>query len=221
MSKRLGAQTVKFSCPPIIIQTASIVGTKEGEGPLAKDFDKVLEDDKCGAPSWEQAESMLQQNVASLVLDKAQLSANQINYVFSGDLQNQCISAHYGLRSLNIPFFGIYGACSTMTESLSLAAMITDGGFSDYTMCITSSHFCSAEKQFRFPLEYGGQRAPSAQWTVTGTGGAIVAREGTGPCITHVTTGKIVDMGITDINNMGGAMAPAAADTLTAHFNDS
>lgn len=220
MTKRLGKQTVAFSHPPTILQTASLVGQKEGEGPLAQEFDMVLNDDKCGAASWEQAESALQKQVAQMVLQKANMSATQMHYVFAGDLQNQCISAHYGLRDLNIPFFGIYGACSTMTESLSLASMITDGGFSDYAMCVTSSHFCAAEKQYRFPLEYGGQRTPSAQWTVTGAGGAIVAKDGEGPYITHVTTGKIVDMGVTDANHMGGAMAPAAVDTLTAHFED-
>lgn len=220
MTKRLGKQTVAFSSPPTILQTASVVGVKEAEGPLSGEFDITLEDDKCGAESWEQAESMLQKKTSQLALDKAKMSPKQINYIFAGDLQNQCISSHYGLRELNIPFFGIYGACSTMTESMSLAAMLIDGGFSDYSMCVTSSHFCSAEKQFRFPLEYGGQRTPSAQWTVTGSGSAILAKEGNGPFITHVTTGKIVDMGVTDINNMGGAMAPAAVDTLTAHFQD-
>lgn len=220
MTKRIGRQTIKLSSPPTILQTASIVGSKEGEGPLSSQFDQVLKDDKCGAESWELAEAALQKQSSQLVLEKANLSPTQINYMFAGDLQNQCISSHYGLRDMAIPFFGIYGACSTMTESMSLASMLIDGGFSDYSLCVTSSHFCSAEKQFRFPLEYGGQRAPSAQWTVTGTGAAVISKNGSGPYITHVTTGKIVDMGITDVNNMGAAMAPAAVDTLSAHFKD-
>ena len=140
--------------------------------------------------------------------------------MLAGDLLNQCVGAHYGMRDLEIPFLGLYGACSTMAESLSIGSMLISGGYADYAMCVTSSHFCSAEKQFRYPLEYGGQRAPSAQWTVTGAGCAVLAKDGDGPKITHVTTGKIIDMGVSDLNNMGAAMAPAAIDTLTAHFED-
>ncbi len=220
MTKKLGKQTVAFQAPPTIANTASIVGKKEGEGPLCKSFDTILGDDYWGESTWEKAESKLQKEAANTVLQKANLTANTIDYILGGDLMNQCVSTHYGLRELGIPFFGLYGACSTMTESLSLGSMLIDGGFADYVMAITSSHFCSAEKQFRLPLEYGGQRPPSAQWTVTGSGCAVLAKDGNGPFITHVTTGKIVDLGITDINNMGGAMAPAAFDTLTTHFED-
>ena len=219
-SKRIGEQTVKLSKPPVIINTAAIAGQKEGEGPLRDSFDAILSDDKLGQKSWELAESELQKRTAQLALDKSGLSNSDINYILAGDLLNQCVGASYGLRDLNIPFLGLYGACSTMAESLSVGSMLIDGGFADKLMCLTSSHFCSAEKQFRYPLEYGGQRPPSAQWTVTGSGCAILSANGDGPKITHITTGKIIDMGVTDANNMGAAMAPAAADTLTAHFKE-
>ena len=180
----------------------------------------VLDDDTLGEKSWEKSESKLQEKAALTALDKAGLAPSDINYVLAGDLLNQCAGAHYGMRDLKIPFLGLYGACSTMSESLSIGSMLVGGDYADYAMCVTSSHFCSAERQFRNPLEYGGQRTPSAQWTVTGSGCAILAKNGTGPKITHVTTGKIVDMGINDVNNMGAAMAPAAIDTLSAHFSD-
>lgn len=220
MNKRIGKQTVAFALPPVIINAGAVVGQKEGEGPLHESFDEILSDDKLGKDSWEEAESALQKHTAILTMERAALTPNDIDYVLAGDLLNQCVGANYGMRDLGIPFFGLYGACSTMTESLSLGSMLIDGGFAEHVLCATSSHFCSAEKQFRYPLEYGGQRPPSAQWTVTGSGCAILGRSGDGPRITHVTTGKIVDMGITDANNMGAAMAPAALDTLTAHFND-
>lgn len=220
MLKRMGKQTVFFNNPPSITAAAAIVGTKEGEGPLSAEFDAVLTDDYCGEKSWEMAESKLQQKTADTVLKKANLSASQVNYILAGDLLNQCSGTHYGLRELGIPFLGIYGACSTMVEGMSIGAMLIDGDYAEYVMAVTSSHFCSSEKQFRFPLEYGGQRTPSAQWTVTGSGAAILARDGNGPYITKVTTGKIVDMGISDVNNMGAAMAPAAFETITTHFED-
>ena len=211
---------MELGSPPFIINTASIVGKKEGNGPLAEYFDVILKDDKLGATSWEKAESKLQKETSILAMERAGLTPNDINYVFAGDLLNQCVGANYGMRDLEIPFFGLYGACSTMAESLSLGSMIISGNFANYVLCSTSSHFCSAEKQFRNPLEYGGQRTPSSQWTVTGAGSAVLAKEGNGPHITHITTGKVIDMGITDANNMGAAMAPAAADTLITHFED-
>ena len=220
MNQRLGKQTVTFGEPATILETAAIVGQKEGEGPIAQSFDIILEDDKFGEETWEKSESRLQREAALTALKKAKLTPSDINYVLAGDLLNQCVGAHYGMRDLEIPFLGLYGACSTMAESLSIGRMLISGGYSDYTMSVTSSHFCSAEKQFRYPLEYGGQRAPSAQWTVTGAGCAVLAKDGDGPKITHVTTGKIIDMGVSDLNNMGAAMAPAAIDTLTAHFED-
>lgn len=220
MNQRLGKQTVTFGEPATILETAAIVGQKEGEGPIAQSFDIILEDDKFGEETWEKSESRLQREAALTALKKAKLTPEDINYVLAGDLLNQCVGAHYGMRDLEIPFLGLYGACSTMAESLSIGSMLISGGYADYAMCVTSSHFCSAEKQFRYPLEYGGQRAPSAQWTVTGAGCAVLAKDGDGPKITHVTTGKIIDMGVSDLNNMGAAMAPAAIDTLTAHFED-
>lgn len=220
MNKRCGKQTVRFKTPPVIIGTYSIGGVKESEGPLKDYFDTVLDDDKWGEDSWEKAETKLQKEAANGALSKTGLKASDINYVFAGDLQNQCVGTHYAVRDMDIPFFGIYGACSTMTESMSLGAMTVDGEYADKVLCVTSSHFCSAEKQFRFPLEYGGQRTPTAQWTVTGSGAAVLSTSGSGPRITHVTAGKVIDYGITDINNMGAAMAPAACETLKAHFED-
>ena len=221
--KRTGKQTVYMQDPPVIYETAATVGVKEGKGPLAECFDVILEDDYYGEESWEKAESRLQKENAFLAMQKAGLTPDNINYILAGDLLNQCVGTHYGIRDFEIPFFGLYGACSTMAESISLAAMLIDGGFAEYTAALTSSHFCAAEKQFRYPLEYGGQRAPSAQWTVTGTGCAVLSNKGKdekGPFVTHITTGKIVDMGITDANNMGAAMAPAAYDTIKTHFED-
>lgn len=217
---RIGRQTVKLDNPPVIIETSSIVGVKEGEGPLRSAFDKVLTDDTLGEKSWEKSESMLQKQTMLLALEKATLAHGDIDYILAGDLLNQCVGAHYSVRDFDIPFLGLYGACSTMTESMSIGSMLVGGGFANHVMCLTSSHFCSSEKQFRNPLEYGGQRTPSAQWTVTGAGCAILASKGSGPRITHVTTGKVIDKGVTDISNMGAAMAPAAIDTLLAHFND-
>lgn len=212
--------TIKLKKPPIIINTAAIGGKNEGKGPIGTFFDEILVDDRWDAKSWEQAESKLQRGTALKALQKANLKTTDIDYLFAGDLMNQCVATHYGVRDLQIPFFGLYGACSTFAESLSLGAMTISAGYAKKVMCLTSSHFCSAERQFRNPLEYGGQRPPSAQWTVTGSGCAILADSGTGPRITHVTTGKIVDKGICDANNMGAAMAPAALDTLVNHFND-
>lgn len=220
MNKRLGKQTIEFDVPPIILNAAAIVGQKESQGPLSEYFDVKLTDDKLGEESWEKAESKLQKETATLAMERAGLTPNDINYILSGDLLNQCVGSNYGLRDLQIPFFGLYGACSTMTESMSLGAMLIGGNFANYVMCGTSSHFCSAEKQFRNPLEYGGQRSPAAQWTVTGSGYAVLGNHGQGPKITHITTGKIVDMGVCEQDNMGGAMAPAAIDTLLTHFED-
>lgn len=218
--KNLGRQTVKFNIPPSIIGCASIVGPKEGEGPLGKYFDNILEDEEWGEKTWEKSESKLIRESTILALKKSNKSIKDINYIFAGDLLNQCSSTNFGLRDLEIPFYGLYGACSTCAEGLSLASMIIDGGFADYTVAATSSHFCSAERQFRLPLEQGGQRPMTAQWTVTGGGAFVLAKEGSGPYITYVTTGKIIDLGIKDANNMGAAMAPAAADTIYSHFED-
>lgn len=219
-TKRLGSQTVKFENPPSIISEYSIAGKKENEGKLKGRFDKTVDDAMFGEKSWEKAESKLMKSALHGVIAKSGIDEKDINYIFAGDLLNQCSGSHYAVRGFKIPFFGLYGACSTMAESLSLAAMSIDGEFARYALASTSSHFCSAEKQFRFPLEYGGQRTPTAQWTVTGSGAILLGRHDKPPYITHVTTGKIVDMGIKDANNMGAAMAPAAADAVTAHFED-
>ncbi len=219
-NKRLGKQTIKFQSPPSIVSTASIVGKKEGEGPLSGYYDLVLEDSLWGEETWEKAESKILRETILKAITKSGKAHNDIQYIFAGDLLNQCTGSSFGIRELEIPFFGMYGACSTMAESLSVASMVVEGGFADYVVAATSSHFCSAEKQFRFPLEYGGQRPPTSQWTVTGSGAVVLSSEGNGPYITHITTGKIVDLGIKDANNMGAAMAPAAVDTIFTHFED-
>ena len=217
--QKIGKQTIKFDNPPTITQTASIVGPKETDGPLAKYFDQCLEDEFWGENSWEKAESKIIKETVNTLIAKSGIPSEQIDYCFAGDLLNQCISSSFGLRDLNIPFFGIFGACSTFVEGMSLSAILAEAGM-DNVMCAASSHFCSAEKQFRFPLELGNQRTPTSQWTVTGAGAALISKNGSGPYITHITPGKIVDMGIKDANNMGAAMAPAACDTLITHLKD-
>ena len=218
--KRMGRQTVMLEHPPSIVGHACVVGHKEGEGPLAATFDFISQDDSFGERSWEKAESAMQRLALSTALSKAGLSPTALDYVLAGDLLNQCIGTGFAVRGQDVPFLGLYGACSTMAESLSLAAMLLDGGFANHAAAMTSSHFCSAERQYRAPLEYGGQRPPTAQWTVTGSGCIILADTGPGPCVTHVTTGKIVDKGIKDAANMGAAMAPAAYHTIKTHLEE-
>ena len=217
--QKLGKQTIKFNNPPTIVDCATIVGPKEADGPLAKYFDKCLEDEMWEEKTWEKAESKIVKETAHLAISKSGIPVSEIEYCFAGDLLNQCISSSFGLRELNIPFFGIFGACSTFVEGLSLASIFVENGIK-HTLCSASSHFCSSEKQFRFPLELGNQRPPTSQWTVTGAGSVVVSSSGDGPYITSITSGKIVDMGIKDANNMGAAMAPAAFDTLVTHFKD-
>ena len=217
--KKVGKQTILFDNPPTILECASIVGPKEAEGPLCKYFDQTLEDEFWGEKTWEKAESKIIKETVNLTISKSGISNQDIDICFAGDLLNQCISCNFGLRDTNIPFFGVFGACSTFVESMSLSAICCES-FANYSLFATSSHFCSAEKQFRFPLELGNQRPQSAQWTVTGAGSGLVSKSGQGPYITAITPGKIVDMGIKDANNMGAAMAPAFADTLVAHFLD-
>lgn len=219
-TKKLGKQTVKFNSPIAISSTYSIVGPKEGEGPLAKYFDIILEDENWGEKTWEKTESKIVKECVGGCLGKEKVSNQDIDFLISGDLLNQCVSSSFGIREREIPYLGVFGACSTFVESMSIGAMLIDGGMADNIIASTSSHFCSAEKQFRFPLELGTQRPPSAQWTVTGSGSALLKANGTGPFITYSTIGKIVDMGIKDANNMGAAMAPAAVDTLYTHFKD-
>lgn len=218
--KKLGKQTVKFIDPPSILSTYSIVGVKEGAGPLSEYFDIILEDDLWGESTWEKSESKIQKETIKNAIEEAKLLPSQIDYLFAGDLLNQIIPSSYSARDLEIPFFGLYGACSTMSESLSLGAMIMDGGYGEQVVCATSSHFSTAERQFRLPLEHGNQRAATSQWTVTGSGAAVLGKGDEGPFITHITTGKVIDPGIKDANNMGPAMSPAAADTIIRHFKD-
>lgn len=219
-TKHVGAQTVRLDTHPSVAAAACVVGRKEGDGPLKGYFDYISEDSYFGEKTWEKAESTMLRQSFMTACDKAKLPPSDIQYLFAGDLLNQCTGSVFGMRDTGIPYFGLFGACSTMAESLSLAAMMIDAGYADTAAAMTCSHFCSAERQFRFPLEYGGQRAPTAQWTVTGAGTVILSSDGSGPCVTHVTTGKIVDAGIVDTTNLGAAMAPSAYDTIKAHFQD-
>lgn len=219
-AKHIGKQTIAFSTPPSFAGHACVVGKNEGEGPLQNSFDFINDDAYFGEKTWEKAETAFAKKALSLALDKASFSPCDIDYVFAGDLLNQCTGTSFAIRDIGIPFFGVYGACSTMAETIALASIAIDGGFADKAAAVTGSHFCSAERQFRLPLEYGGQRPPTAQWTVTGSGSAVLSATGRGPYVTHATVGKIIDAGIKDANNMGAAMAPAAYDTLRAHFDD-
>lgn len=214
--------TVTLSAPVTVKTSAAIGGVKEEDGPLGGCFDILLEDDRFGEESWERAESKMQREVYLCALNKAQMSASEIDYLLAGDLLNQCISSSFGLRESGRAFFGLYGACSTMAESLMLGSFLVSGGFAANAAAVTSSHFATAERQFRNPLEYGGQRTPSAQWTATAAGCVILTSQPQPGAaqVTRLTAGRIVDMGIKDANNMGAAMAPAAADTLQHFFED-
>ncbi|MCI8895071.1 MAG: stage V sporulation protein AD [Lachnospiraceae bacterium] len=217
---QIGKQSLKFEHAPCILAAASVVGTKEGEGPLGKLFDMVGADDKFGEDTWEEAESALQKQAATLAIGKAECKPQDIRYIFGGDLLGQSIATTFGLASFQIPLFGLYGACSTAGESIMLAAMAVAAGYGDQVLAVTSSHFASAEKQFRFPLEYANQRPLSATWTVTGSG-AFVIGSGKGKAkVAGATPGRIVDYGIKDSQNMGAAMAPAACDTIYQHLTD-
>ncbi len=222
MIKRLGDSTIEFAGKPSIVGFSSLVGKKEAQGPLKDDFDKIVYDMHLGQDTWEKAESALQREALSLALQKAQCSSKDVDYLFAGDLLNQCISSSYGLKDFEIPYLGQYGACSTMVQGLIMASIMVGSGASHKSACVTSSHFCSAERQYRFPLDYGGQRPQSSQWTVTGAGCCILSDEDKGktPRVYRATVGKIVDLGVNDQNNMGAAMAPAAADTLIRYFRD-
>ncbi len=215
-----GKSSFLFENTPVISAWASIAGKKESEGPLGKTFDETTSDTFFGQKTWEQAEKKMQELCLKKLLEKANLHTWDIDLVFSGDLLNQCIGSSFSLRNMNIPHLGLYGACSTMAESLLLAAMTVDGGYADRVAALTSSHFASSERQYRFPLGYGGQRTPTAQWTVTGSGSALVTCDGTGPRITAATVGTVRDLGIKDPGNMGAAMAPAAYATIRSHFED-
>ncbi len=222
MLKKIG-HTVFFERPPSVLSFASVVGKKESNGPLSELFDVIETDALAGEKSFEKAEAKFQKSAVTHALSKAKIKPEQVDFILGGDLLNQCISSSYGLRDFGIAFIGLYGACSTMAESLALASLLCAAGAAEHACAVSSSHFCSAERQFRYPIRYGGQRAPTSQWTVTGAGSVIVSRRENKklPKIHAVTFGRIEDLGITDINNMGSAMAPAAASTIYRFLEDS
>ncbi|MBP1904241.1 stage V sporulation protein AD [Paenibacillus turicensis] len=216
----IGSQTWEFRNKPVIIGAATVVGPEEGEGPLASDFDFTYDNLEINEKTWEKAERKLLEHAASLALVHANISKDELSFFIGGDLMNQIISATFAARQLMTPYIGIFGACSTSMESLALASFIVDAGGANYVLAGTASHNCTAEKQFRYPTEYGSQKPPTAQYTVTGAGCGVVTSTGSGPRVTHATIGKIQDLGVTDPFNMGAAMAPAAADTIVTHFKD-
>ncbi len=213
-------QTIKLKKQPKIIASYSIVGPKEGNGNFGSYFDYVMKNDCFGQDTFEKAERKMIESAITNVIEKAKLQPKDIDIMISGDLLNQIISSSYAARAFQFPFLGVYGACSTMAESVAVASVLVDGGYFDHIVCCTGSHFSTAERQYRFPLELGNQRPPTSQWTVTGAGSCILSLKGEGPRISMVTFGKVVDWGINDVNNMGAAMAPAARDTLLSHFEN-
>ena len=220
VNQAVGKHSFRMHSPPSIRAWASVTGKKEALGPLGTTFDVTCEDSYYGQKTWEQAEKRMQQLALQTLAKKASVKQSDFQLVFSGDLLNQCIGSSFPLRNTNIPHIGLYGACSTMAESLMLASMAVGGGYVENAVAMTSSHFASSERQYRFPLGYGGQRTPTAQWTVTGAGAALVCNENDGPKILGCTIGTITDLGIKDANNMGAAMAPAALQTIKTHFDD-
>lgn len=213
-------KTIRFGHHPCLYSFAGIVGQKEGDGPMGKYFDSVQTDPYFGEKNWEQAESRLQSDTLALALNKGNLEAEELDCIIAGDLINQCTASAFSIRSTEVPYLGVYGACSTMAESLLLAGILTDGGYCEKAAAVTSSHFSTAERQFRFPLSYGGQRTPTAQWTCTASGAVVVSATGNSPRLVGGCIGRIQDLGITDANNMGAAMAPAAADTIQRYLED-
>lgn len=220
MIRRIGGHTIGFEEMPSIVGFASVAGKFESQGPLGKAFDKIIYDSYDGLDTYEQAESRFQSEAVTEALTKAKIKAEEVDCIFAGDLLNQCVGSSYGLIDFGIPYLGQYGACSTMAQGLIMASVFVESGAARTAMCVTSSHFCSAERQYRFPLEYGGVRTPTAQWTVTGSGSCVLKNAKKGPCIARATVGRIVDLGVKDANNMGAAMAPAAAQTLKNFFDD-
>ncbi len=215
-------QTIEFRNRIAMRSRASMVGPKEGKGPLREYFDCILEDDLLGKPTWEQAESEMIRRTILMCIEKGGMTPEQVGVVLSGDLLNQLMSSGFAARSLGIPFLGLYGACSTFVEGLVLSGILVDGGYRESAVCAASSHFCTAERQFRLPLEQGTQRPPSAQWTTTAAGAMLLDRQKApaAACLTHGTIGRVIDYQIKDANHMGAAMAPAVADTIMAHFQD-
>lgn len=219
MTKQIGT-SIRFAQPPTLHSFAAIVGKKEGEGPFGRYFDRIEQDPVLGQKNWEQAESYLQSETFQLAVNKGLLKPSEIDCILAGDLINQCTGSAFAVRGTDVPFLGLYGACSTMAESLLLASILTEGGYAERTCAVTSSHFSTAERQFRFPLSYGGQRTPTAQWTCTASGAVVVTATGAAPFVTGGCIGRICDLGVTDATNMGAAMAPAAADTITRYLRD-
>ena len=222
MIKKIGQRTLALESAPALIQWASVAGKREMEGPLSQEFDFVTGDTSFGEKTWEKAESAIQKKAVALALEKAGLQNSDIDYVFAGDLLNQCIASSFGLREFGIPLIGLYGACSTMGEAMSLGAMMVNAGYADHVLSMASSHFATAEKQFRFPLAYGNQRPMSSTWTVTGCGAVVIGKEGQPGLakITAFTAGKAIDIGARDSMNMGAAMAPAAFHTIEQNLED-
>ena len=218
LNSKLINQTAVFSEKISIKEAASIVGVKESEGPLKEYFDILIKDAKWGEKTYEKCESKMLREVIKTCIRKSAMKSSDISYMFSGDLLNQCISSSFSAREFDIPYFGLYGACSTFVEGLSLGSILIESKIAKNIVASASSHFCTAERQYRTPLTYGGQRTPTAQWTVTGAGSVILSNENKPPYVKSITTGRVVDMGIKDPNNMGGAMAPAAKDTILNHF---
>ena len=219
MAHKIGKQTIIIDGCVGVLASAAVGSKKEGEGPLGKDFDVINEDSHFGEKTWEKAESKMQEIAGRTALEKCGLVMTDMDFIFAGDLLNQCIASGYGARGAKVPFIGLYGACSTYAEATGLSAVFADSA-AKYCLAVASSHFCSAERQYRFPLEYGGQRPPSSQWTATAAGAAVVAKEGNAPFIKAVCFGTVEYLGINDQNNMGAAMAPAAAATLSQFFKD-
>lgn len=219
-NNRIGENTIVFKSRPRIASTYAIVGEKEGKGPFKDYFDFIIKDDLFGQKSYELAERELLEHCIFGALDKGQFKLKDIDFMIGGDLLNQIISTSFSARKFEIPFIGLYSACSTMSQSLALGACLIDGGFARKTICATVSHFSTAERQYRFPLELGNQRPPVSQWTVTGSGCTVLSNKGKGNYISMATFGKVTDYGINDANNMGAAMAPAAMETLLCHFKD-
>jgi stage V sporulation protein AD len=215
-----GRQSWIFNSKPAIISSAVAVGPFEGKGPLRDDFDVINEDIWLGQDSFEKAEKVLLEQACDKAIEKSKLKKEDITFFLSGDLMNQIITSSFAARTLSIPYMGIFGACSSAMEGLAIASQLVDSGNANYVIAGAASHNASVEKQFRYPTEYGGQKPPTAQWTVTGAGAGIIAKNGDGPKVTGATIGKVVDMGLSDPFNMGGAMAPAAVDTIEAHFRD-
>ena len=210
MGIKVGKQSISFDSPVAIKGYFSSATKKEGDGPVGEYFDVVYQDEYIDAKSWEEAENRILKHTVNGAFTNARVSSNDIDYAFSGDLLNQCTASSFALKDMNMPFFGLYGACSTMAESMCLASVMVDAGYAKNALAATSSHFCSSEKQYRFPLEYGGVRTPTSQWTVTGSGAVVLSNDGTPLHVKSITTGKMVDFGVSDVNNMGAAMAPVS-----------